>query len=81
MKLNCPQPVVSVALKSQAQSWYKKPATELQTSTWVKLRECPSPYSHDEALLLCQESETQWVVWIPDFGEAILDQSQFSEIC
>lgn len=72
MKLKSRKPVVSVPLKPQPQNWYNK-------STWVKLRERLSPYSHDEALLLCQETETQWVVWIPDYGEAILDQSQFGE--
>lgn len=81
MKLNSCKPVVSAPLKLQTQNWYQKPALELQASTWVKLQERLSLYSHDEALLLCQQSETHWVVWIPDYGEAILAQSQFSEVC
>jgi hypothetical protein len=53
----------------------------LQASTWVQLREAPSPYSHDEALLLCQHSDTEWVVWIPDHGQMVLHRSQFGEAC
>jgi hypothetical protein len=49
-------------------------------STWVKLREAPSPYSHDEALLLCQQSDTEWVAWVPDYGEIVLDHYQFQAL-
>ncbi len=45
----------------------EQPEQELEASTWVQLRELPSPYSHDEALLLCQHSENEWVVWIPEY--------------
>lgn len=45
--------------------------------TWVQLLELPSPFSHDEALLLCQHSEDKWVAWIPNHGEAILHANQF----
>jgi len=31
----------------------------------------------DEALLLCQTSENEWVAWIPDHGEAVLNTRQF----
>lgn len=48
-----------------------------QASTWVHLMELPSPFSHDEALLLCQHSEDEWIVWIPDHGEAVLNERQF----
>jgi len=44
---------------------------------WVKLLELPSDYSHDEALLLCEHSDEEWVAWIPNHGEAILHTSQF----
>ena len=57
-----------------------KPPPQLQASNWVKLRELPSPYSHDEALLLCQHSETEWVVWIPEYGEIILHRCQLGEV-
>ncbi len=46
-------------------------------NTWVKLLELPNPYSHYEALILCQQSDYEWVAWIPDHGEAILNNSQF----
>jgi hypothetical protein len=48
-----------------------------QANSWVRLLECLNPFCHDEALLLCQESESEWVAWIPDYGEAILHISQF----
>ncbi|OKH21094.1 hypothetical protein NIES593_16845 [Hydrococcus rivularis NIES-593] len=51
-----------------------------QPNSWVRLLECLNPFCHDEALLLCQESESEWVAWIPDHGEAILHISQFSLI-
>ena len=48
-----------------------------QPNTWVQLLERLNPFCHDEALLLCQESDSEWVVWIPDHGEAVLHVSQF----
>lgn len=51
---------------------------DYQPSTWVKLNEIPHQMSFDEALLLCQESDQQWWVWIPDFGQVLLPTSQFS---
>ncbi|MGK7874111.1 MAG: hypothetical protein AB4426_12595 [Xenococcaceae cyanobacterium] len=48
-----------------------------QPNTWVRLLEFLNPLCYNEALLLCQESESEWVVWIPDHGEAILHTSQF----
>lgn len=50
---------------------------ELQPSTWVKLLELPSPFSFDEALLLCELSESEWLAWIPDCGETVLHTRQF----
>ncbi len=47
------------------------------TDKWVKLLELPNPYSHNEALILCRYSESEWVAWIPDHGEAIINNSQF----
>ncbi len=84
MKLDFRQPGVSTALCLHPQNWYSKPymhsiEPEWEASTWVQLRELPSPYSHDEALLLCQHSDTEWVVWIPEYGETILHQNQFCE--
>lgn len=48
-----------------------------EADTWVKLLAVPSPYSYDEALLLTESSAQEWLVWIPDHGEAILNTSQF----
>ena len=48
-----------------------------QANIWVKLREPLSAYSTDEALLLCEEADGQWVAWVPDFGVAILGRHQY----
>ncbi|NEN98044.1 MAG: hypothetical protein F6K50_21750 [Moorea sp. SIO3I7] len=73
-------------LESQTQTptWNSSPNPNLdqsqepfQPGTWVRLLELPNPYSFDEALLLCQISQDQWVSWIPDHGEATLHISQF----
>ncbi|MEB3151235.1 MAG: hypothetical protein VKL60_19725 [Sphaerospermopsis sp.] len=48
----------------------------LQPNTWVKLLYLPDAFSFDEALLLCQVSQEEWVAWIPDYGEALLNVSQ-----
>jgi len=48
-----------------------------QANCWVQLRDRPSPFSHDEALLLCEEVGDRWVAWIPDHGEVILHRAQF----
>lgn len=53
---------------------------EFKSDTWVKLLELPSNFSFDEALLLCEISEDEWVAWIPDHGEATLNVSQFCQI-
>ncbi|BAZ38600.1 hypothetical protein NIES4101_45390 [Calothrix sp. NIES-4101] len=51
-----------------------------QVGNWVKIQEIPSPYSFDEAMLLCQISNHEWITWIPDYGEAILYVWQMQEI-
>jgi hypothetical protein len=48
-----------------------------ERNTWVQLLDKLNPFSHHEALLLCQHSETEWVAWVPDHGEAILSVEQF----
>ncbi|GET44487.1 MULTISPECIES: hypothetical protein [Microseira] len=45
--------------------------------TWVKLLQRKSEYAFDEAKLLCQDSSDTWVAWVPDFGEVVLDRSDF----
>jgi hypothetical protein len=49
----------------------------IEPSTWVKLLHSPSAYSSDEALLLCQCGDGQWLAWIPDYGETVLHYEQF----
>lgn len=44
---------------------------------WVRLLRLLNPYCHHEALLLCQISETDWLAWVPDHGEATLRLGQF----
>jgi len=85
MKLDSRTLGVSVPLRLYLNNWSSKPdistiGQDLQASAWVQLRERPSEYSHDEGLLLCQHSDTEWIVWIPDYGEMVLHRSQFSEI-
>lgn len=46
-------------------------------SSWVKLLQPPSEYSFDEAMLLCQESLDTWFAWVPEYGEILLDRSDF----
>ncbi|GAX40110.1 hypothetical protein NIES4075_10720 [Tolypothrix sp. NIES-4075] len=57
---------------------YPNSQQKLQASTWVKLLELPSTFSFDEALLLCQVTEDEWLAWIPDHGEELLNTRQFS---
>jgi len=52
-------------------------APRLEANTWVKLLSLPSPYSFDEALLLCQVAVDAWLAWVPDYGEIRLQTSQF----
>ncbi|MDZ4872456.1 MAG: hypothetical protein CLLPBCKN_001844 [Chroococcidiopsis cubana SAG 39.79] len=56
---------------------YDNSLEQCQRNGWVKLRELPSTYSHDEALLLCQVGKDEWLAWIPDRGEAVLHADQF----
>ena len=64
----------SVPLK-QANNWNFPP--QILPNTWVRLLEFLNPFCYEEALILCQHSDSEWVVWIPDHGEAILHSDQF----
>lgn len=82
MKLNPHKPDIALQPQSQNLNWSNKsyvnqPQQEFQADTWVHLLELPSPFSFDEALLLCQSSENEWVAWIPSHGEAVLNTRQF----
>lgn len=82
MKLDVNRSGVGERRRSQPQNWIMQQEgssleQELQPSRWVKLLELPSPFSFDEALLLCKCSDSEWLAWIPDWGEAVLDTRQF----
>jgi len=49
----------------------------LESGDWVSLFTLPSEYAHDEALLLCEIDDENWVTWIPNHGEAQLCLRQF----
>lgn len=55
-------------------SWILPP---LEPGAWVHLVALPSAFSDDEALLICQWSDHEWIAWIPDHGETLLDTDQF----
>ena len=50
-----------------------------ESGLWVALRNAPSAYSHDEALLLCETFPGEWVSWVPGFGEITLSRGQFHQ--
>lgn len=50
-----------------------------ESGLWVALRDAPSPYSHDEALLLCETFPGEWVSWVPGYGEITLSRGQFHQ--
>ena len=54
-----------------------KSSPQLKANIWVSLFKPLTDFCYDEALLLCQDSETEWVVWIPDHGEARISLEQF----
>lgn len=74
MKLDSRRP--DFAVQSRRQNL--KGLQRLRASTWVNLLLLPNPFSFDEALLLCPVSADEWLAWIPDHGEAILNIRQFS---
>ena len=82
MKLNSDRPDFAMSARKQNLDWLskcyaKELVQESLTSTWVHLLELPSPFSSDEALLLCAVSADKWLAWIPDHGEVILHSWQF----
>jgi hypothetical protein len=83
MKLDSERPDFAVQLRRRnldvSDKYYAKESTQkFAASGWVKLLQLPNPFSFDEALLLCQVSEDDWLAWIPDHGEAILNYREFS---
>lgn len=55
----------------------RQPTFNPERGLWVALRDAPSPYSHDEALLLCETFPGEWVSWVPGYGEITLSRGQF----
>jgi hypothetical protein len=53
---------------------------QYQPSTWVKLFNPPTAYSFDQAWLLCQCSENQWLAWVPEYGELLLNTDEFCSV-
>ncbi|HEY9735632.1 MAG TPA: hypothetical protein V6D06_05090 [Trichocoleus sp.] len=66
----------SIPSQWQPSGWSASAERVLQPGDWVTLREPISPFNHREALLLCRQVG-DWVVWIPDHGEATMSPSQF----
>ena len=62
---------------SYPQGFAPSKVPQAKPNTWVKLLTLLNPYCYDEALLLCPKSDTEWVAWIPDHGEAILHVNHF----
>lgn len=56
------------------------PALKFEPSTWVKVLNPPTAYSFDEAWLMCEYSENQWLAWIPDYGEILLGIDEFCSL-
>jgi uncharacterized protein YqcC (DUF446 family) len=48
----------------------------LESGQWVQLKEVPSAFAQDEALLLCEISQNQWLTWVPNHGEYLLELSK-----
>ncbi|WP_036533731.1 hypothetical protein [Neosynechococcus sphagnicola] len=72
MSFSTLQPVVPLGDGQSFQAEFKS-----QTGTWVKLRDLPTPYSFDEAFLLCEVLGGSWVAWVPDCGEVLLQPREF----
>lgn len=53
------------------------PSPQDRPSTWVRLFNPPTAFSFDEAWLLCQCSDEEWLAWIPDYGEILLHTDEF----
>lgn len=70
---------VSVAKAESVKSTDWSPVCHItyNRDSWVKLNKPVSEYSQSEALLLCEESAGVWVSWVPEYGEVILDKSEF----
>ncbi|OCQ96550.1 hypothetical protein BCD64_01225 [Nostoc sp. MBR 210] len=75
---NCAVPAVRQNLAWLSKAYSQSSLNSCQPAVWVRLAELPSPYSYDEALLLCQISADEWLAWVPDHGEVTLRLTQGS---
>jgi hypothetical protein len=48
-----------------------------QRDLWVQLRNPPTQYAEDVALLVCAADVDVWVAWVPGYGEILLNRSAF----
>lgn len=59
----------------------KSTQEELSTNNnvWVKILDSESLGidENEEALLLCEASDSKWVTWLPSIGEKVLKTNQF----
>lgn len=51
---------------------------QLQPGSWVEVGVFLSPMAYDRGLLLCPASDHAWALWIPDYGEAIVETRYLS---
>ncbi len=72
--INSPSAPAWEQLRNGARSPQFKPAM------WVRLLHPPTAFSFDEAWLLCQCSEQQWLAWIPDYGEILLNVDELETV-
>jgi hypothetical protein len=76
-QMNLFNATASMPINEIAGGWHGFCQITYNRDTWVKLLEKPGDYAFDEAKLLCQDSSTTWVAWVPDHGEVVLDRSDF----
>jgi hypothetical protein len=73
--LACPLPAANPRLW---ETYAAQTAPRFQPSSWVKLLHPPTAFSFDEAWLLCECGEDEWLAWIPDYGEWVV---RSADIC
>lgn len=72
--------VTTVTAWENLRTYSAPPNPKYQPSTWVKLFNPPTAYSFDEAWLLCECDDNQWLAWIPDYGEILLNTHEFCSV-
>jgi len=77
LKADFPSSLPPTMDQAIAASWNPVCHITYNRDSWVALHHYPSQYGFDEALLLCQTSQTGWLAWVPDYGEILLDRSDF----